>query len=77
MATQPNLQKPPKWVTEAASYYIRSVAFGVFTARCVVAHVGWASFCLSDLSPQLEESGYQVGDTIEMSAALCSVKVLA
>lgn len=77
MATQPNLQKPPKWVKEGTCYRIRSLTFGEFTARCVFAAVGWARMEIRDISTQLEEAHYKVGDSVEVSCTFCRVQELS
>lgn len=76
MASMPNLQKPPKWITEGDTYTVRSLAFGEFTARCVQAHVAWAVIELLDLSPQLAEAGYKLGGYLEVSRELTSIGLL-
>lgn len=77
MASQPNLQKPPKWVKEQSIYRIRSLAFGEFTARCVFAAVGWARMEIREISPQLEEAHYKVGQQVDVSCTFCRVQELS
>ena len=63
--------KPELWVLKGLIYRVRSKAYGDFVAECVVAHSSWAEFRLREVTPQLEEDGYRVGQVIEVSKELC------